>query len=231
MNHGNPTEPNEVFVLGDINIDTLDGRWLQRDYSLYSLSQMVNTFCNANSLSQLVREATRVQYNSVTNTTSLSCIDHIYTNCKYKCSSPIITSFGNSDHDIIGFVRLSKVPPEPARIIKKRSYKNFDKNLFLSDIAKIDWLDVLTCPDLDIAVSCFTNKFKYVLNDHAPWTQFQQRKNFKPWITQETKEMMKQRDNWKSKAKELASSNRGGTSSQEEKEAWENSRIMRYKKI
>ena len=165
----------------------------------------------------------------MSSTTSLSCIDHIYTNCKYKCSSPIITSFGNSDHDIIGFVRLSKVPPEPAKTIKKRSYKNFDKNLFLSDIAKIDWLDVLTCPDLDIAVSCFTNKFKYVLNDHAPWTQFQQRKNFKPWITQETKEMMKQRDNWKSKAKELASSNRGGTSSQEEKEAWENSRIMRNK--
>ena len=122
LNHGNPTEPNEVFVLGDINIDTLDGRWLQRDYSLYSLSQMVNTFCNANSLSQLVRGK-----QLVSSTTSLSCIDHIYTNCKYKCSSPIITSFGNSDHDIIGFVRLSKVPPEPARTIKNVHIKTLTK--------------------------------------------------------------------------------------------------------
>ena len=58
--HGNPSEPNEVFILGDMNIDTLDGKWLQRDYSLYSLSQMVNTFCNANNMSQIVKEATRV---------------------------------------------------------------------------------------------------------------------------------------------------------------------------
>ena len=229
MCHGNPTEPNEVFILGDMNIDTLHGRWLQRDYSLYSLSQEVNTFCNANNLSQLVKQATRVQYNSVTNTTNLSCIDHIYTNCKYKCSSPEIISFGNSDHDIIGFVRLSKVPPEPARTIRKRSYKNFDKNLFLEDISKVDWLEVMTCIDLDSAVSCFTSKFRYVLNEHAPWIQFQQRKNFAPWLTQETKDLIKQRDEWKSRAKELASLNTGGNSSQEEIEAWKNFKILRNK--
>lgn len=161
-------------------------------------------------MSQLVKTATRVQYNSVANTTSLSFIDHIYTNCKFKCSSPSVTSFGNSDHDIISFVRLSKVPHEPARTIRKRSYKNFDKTLFLEELSKVDWLDVLTCPDLDTAVSSFTSKFRYILNKHAPWTQFQQRKGFSPWTTQETKDLIKQREDWKSKAKELATLNRGG---------------------
>ena len=227
--HGNPAEPNEIYILGDMNIDTLDGKWLQRDYSLYSLSQILNNFCNANNMSQLVKTATRVQYNSVANSTSLSCIDHIYTNCKFKCSSPSVTSFGNSDHDIISFVRLSKVPHEPARTIRKRSYKNFDKTLFLEELSKVDWLDVLTCPDLDTAVSSFTSKFRYILNKHAPWTQFQQRKGFSPWITQETKDLIKQREDWKSKAKELATLNRGGYPSSEEIEAWENHRMLRNK--
>ena len=104
--HGNPSEQNEVFILADMNLDSLKGRWLDPDYNLYSLAQIVHSACNSNNFSQLVTDVTRSQYNSVKNTTDLSCIDHIYTNCKYKCSQASITSFGNSDHEMIGFVRL-----------------------------------------------------------------------------------------------------------------------------
>ena len=227
--HGRPAEPNEVYILCDMNLDSLHGRWLQQDYSLYSLSQIVYTWCQANNLSQIVKEVTRTQYNSVSGKTDLSCIDHIYTNCKYKCSRPIVKSFGNSDHDMVGFVRLSKMPPTPSRTIRKRSYKNFDKNLFLKDLAKVDWTDILTCHDLDLAVSCFTTNFRNVLNVHAPWVQYQQRKGFVPWITPEAKELMKQRDDWKLKAKELAVMNRGGQTSQEEIEAWKKFKVLRNK--
>ena len=59
-------------------------------------------------MTQLVTEVTRAQYNSVSEKTDLSCIDHIYTNSKHKCSTPTVTSFGDSDHNIIGFIRLSR---------------------------------------------------------------------------------------------------------------------------
>ena len=59
--------------------------------------------------------------------------------------------------------------------------------------------------------------------------QYQQRKSFVPWITPETKELMKQRDAWKLKAKELATLNTGVQSSQEEKEAWKNFKFFRNK--
>ena len=49
----------------------------------------------------------------------------------------------------------------------------------MEDISEVDWVDVLTCLDLDDAVACFTLKFKLVLNMHAPWAVFQQRKNWK----------------------------------------------------
>ena len=145
-----------------------------------------------------------MQFNSVSNTTAMSTIDHIYTNAKFRCSDAVVLSFGDSDHDLIGYTRFSKSPPVPARIILKRSYKNFDSKAFLSDVSKIDWSEVYSCTDVDEATDCFTRKFRFILNEHAPWTRIQQRKTFCPWITEETKELMKQRDQWKQAAKNLA---------------------------
>ena len=124
--HNDPSEPNEVNISCDMNLDSWEDRWLRNDYPMVALSRMVNNMCNASNFTQLVKEVTRVQHNTVTNTTSLSCINLVYTNVKYRCSDVIVISFGSSDHDIIGCTRYSKEPPAPARTIRKRSYKNFD---------------------------------------------------------------------------------------------------------
>ena len=47
----------------------------------------------------------------------------------------------------------------------------------MSDLSEVDWREVLTCMDLDGAVSSFTYKFKQVLDKHAPWVVFQYKKN------------------------------------------------------
>ena len=99
--HNNPTEPNEVHVCGDMNLDALQGRWLQPDYRLISLSRLVQNICDANNFSQLVTEATRLQYNSIRNITTVSCLDHLYCNVKFRCSKVTIISAGTSDHDMI----------------------------------------------------------------------------------------------------------------------------------
>ena len=62
--HGNPAEPNEVHVCADMNLDSLDGKWLHPDYRLLSLSRLVQSTCNATNFSQLVSDPTRLQYNS-----------------------------------------------------------------------------------------------------------------------------------------------------------------------
>ena len=115
-----------------------------------------------------------------------------------------MNSFGDSDHDLIGYTRYSKNPPVHVRIICKRSYKNFDIRAFLSDVTNTDWSQVYQCTDVDEATECFTRKFRYILNVHAPWSRISQRKSFCPWPTAETKELMKKRDDWKQTAKDLA---------------------------
>ena len=56
---------------------------------------------------------------------------------------------------------------------------------FLEDLSHVDWTDVLCCNGVDIATNILTTKFIEILNTHAPWIVFQQRKAFKPWITKE----------------------------------------------
>ena len=226
---GNPTEPNEVHISGDMNLDSLNDRWLQHDYNLFSLSRMVHECCNMSNFSQLVKEPTRLQYNSVQNTTSISCIDHVYTNVKYRCSAVTVTSFGNSDHDMISYARYSKEPPIPARTIRKRSYKKFVPEKYLEDMAQVDWTEVLTCEDLDTATEIFTSKLRNILNIHAPWIIFQQRKFFAPWITEETKMLMKERDLLKQRFKDLAVRDLGREVSEDQRAAWTDFKKMRNK--
>ena len=96
--------------------------------------------------------------------TNVSSIDHVYTNVKHRCSEVAVTSFGSSDHDIIGYTRYSKEPPAPARIIKRRSYKNFESKKFLEDLALLTWEEILSCLDIDLATDIFTSSFKSVLD-------------------------------------------------------------------
>ena len=216
---GSTAESNEVHICGDVNIDVYEGRWLRPDYHLITLSRMIKNFCHLHNFYQLVCGITRSQYNSVSNTTEVSCIDHIYTNAKFRCSEPSVISFGDSDHDLLKYVRFSKLPPVPTRVICKRSYKKFDKSAFLHDVSLIDWSDVFSCSDVDKATVLFTQKFRYVLNIHAPWVRIQQRKSFTPWLTETTKNMIKLRDYWKKTAKYL--SLHSSTTNDEQAFAWE----------
>ena len=203
--HNSSNEPNEVHISCDMNLDSLNERWLRPDYHLVTLARMVQTSCHLGNFCQLVTVPTRFQYNSVKDETAISCIDHIYTNSKFRCSNVTVVPFGGSDHDGISYIRFSKIPPSPARTVRKRSYKNFDQSAFLSGLGKVDWTEVYSCEDVDLAAEILTRKFVDVLNIHAPWVIFQQRKLYKPWITEETKGLIKTRDNFKKQSEDLAS--------------------------
>ena len=166
--HHQGNEPNEIHVAGDMNIDVLNDKWLQPNYHLVTLSRLVESACNLGNFTQLVSGPTRSQLNRVSGVTDMSCIDHVFTNFKYRCSTPSVIPFGGSDHDLIGYIRFSKDPPEPSRTVRKRSYKNFVEADFLADLRAVDWSEVYQSWDADLATDLFTSKFRDVLNSHAP---------------------------------------------------------------
>ena len=113
--------------------------------------------------------------------------------------------FGASDHNLIGYTRYSKLPPQPSTTIRKRSYKNFDKNKFISDLNRFDWTDVYTCFDINAAVEMLTLKINTILDIHAPWVMYQKRKHHAPWLSNDTLKLMSERDKLKALAAKLSS--------------------------
>ena len=154
--HGNPDHPNEVHVAGDMNLDSLGGRWLEADYSLVTLGRMVRDCCLVNNFSQMVDQVTRVQFNKVKMQTTTSCIDHVYCNTEHRISAVKIITCGSSDHDAILYTRFSKDPVPPARTIRKRSYKTFNEKDYVKDVSNLDFTEVYSCVDVDEAASLLT---------------------------------------------------------------------------
>ena len=164
LKYGNPVETNEVHLVGDMNVDSYMERWLDPTYSLVTLGRMIFDFCNANNFQQVVNQITRIQFNSVEQQFSSSCIDHVYCNARYRITPVRVISFGSSDHDALLYCRLSKEPKQHSRTIRKRSYKHFDESAFIEDVSKMDFTDVYSCLDVDIAASILTFKLIEVLN-------------------------------------------------------------------
>ena len=208
----------------DMNLDCLNDRWIDNEYSLKSLGKMVVEFCNAHNFTQLVNQVTRVQFNSVQNVTATSAIDHVYCNAKHRISPVRVLSFGGSDHDALIYTRLAKEPKPVTRTIRKRSYKNFDKESFILSVAQLDFTDVFCSIDVDEATELLTSKLVETLNVHAPWTLYQERKNFVPWVTTGTIGMMKERDALKALAKSLV-----GIDSLQQAEVWAQYKVLRNK--
>ena len=221
--HDKTDETNEIHIVGDMNLDALEGKWLRPGYHLVSLSKLVESACNICYLTQIVNKPTRYQFNSISGNTDISCIDHAYTNAKFRCSDVVVTPFGGSDHDLISYTRYSKDPPSPSKTIRRRSYKKFVAQDFLADMRQVDWNDVYSCRDLDLATDIFTRKFRDVLNKHAPWIVYQQRKHFAPWLTEDTLKLMKERDNLKAEAVKLV------LEGQNASEAWKKFKLIRNK--
>ena len=70
----------------------------------------------------------------------------------------------------------------------------FDIKAFLSDVNKSDINELVTGTEsLEAAAGIFENKFKFILDFHAPMKTFQIRKNYSPFISQETKDMISER--------------------------------------
>ena len=59
LEYSNPREVNEVHVCADMNLDSLNGKWLQSDYSLLSLSKLVQNNCDTGNFTQMVTDPTR----------------------------------------------------------------------------------------------------------------------------------------------------------------------------
>ena len=91
--------------------------------------------------------------------------------------------------------------------VETRSLRNYDKQLFLDELATIDWNETLapTNGNPDLMASVFNSVISSLLEVHAPLKRRKITSHHAPWITVEIKSLMKERDLAKKRSEKDAS--------------------------
>ena len=98
---------------------------------------------------------------------------------------------GYSDHLGLVIKKLAKFPVSKPQTVSRRSYKNFDIRSFLTEenSSNINQ-EVSESNYIDEAAEFYENLFRSILDKHAPIKTIQIRKNFSPFISNKTKEII-----------------------------------------
>ena len=192
----------ECHLLGDLNINFLEYTKPQiplnsQSYKLRSLIQLLYDRILPLGAVQCVSVATRTWPNQ-----EPSGLDHYFTTNTRKLSDVQVIQQGSSDHKLIFATRYSRNISRSQRIIKKRSYKNFDVSEFLSAVRSISWWRIYSCEDVNCAVRMLSEEITNILDKQAPIKVFQVRTNYAPWLSKSTKDLMSKRDAAQKKAGE-----------------------------
>ena len=184
----------DFVSLGDMNLCAIS--WNESGFNYPNLANIVQDFMLSENCHQLVNDYTRIR--SVGGVIQRSCLDHITTNCIAKMSKPEVIGLSKSDHLGVSIVKSSKEIRTSPKTTKKRIYKNFSQEIFLNDIKEAQELglfeDIFDQEDIDKATDIFTSTFQSILDKHAPLQVIQNRVNYIPYISNEIKEAMKERD-------------------------------------
>ena len=78
--------------------------------------------------------------------------------------------------------------------------QKFVSSDFVTAVKNISWLNLYLTNDVDDAISIFNSKISTILDEMAPIKRIQVRKKFAPWLSTETKSLMRARDYAQSRA-------------------------------
>ena len=191
----------EICILGDFNLDFLNFGKANlpansQSARLRPLVQQLFDRIIPHGFVQMVKVFTRSWPNQ-----EPSGLDHFWTNRPEKLSEVHAHWGGGSDHKIIFATRYTTAQISKPRLVRKRSYKNFDPGLFINEIRKISWWGVYSeCFDCESAANIWTQKINEILDVMAPIRTFQIRTKYVPWMSQKTKDTIKERDQAQKKA-------------------------------
>ena len=175
-------EGKEVLVLGDMNINSL--KWMNADLPQKAFVELLFDKIIPFGVSQQVTVPTHNE----------SCLDHIYTNNIVKLSNVTAQRNGGSDHKVIHVIRHAESIGKSTRYTTKRCFKNFNAEGFKLAVKAVNWFEVYMAEDVNLAADLFTRKLTEVLDLFAPVRTIQLRKTYAPWLQENTKIAMEERN-------------------------------------
>ena len=177
------TKYQNTILLGDFNVNML----VPDSPEVNSLN---NFIIEPFDLKQLIKTPTRITQSSRT-LIDLILVSReenvLFSGC---CDAP-----GISDHHFTYMAYNIKKEKFKPQIIRSRVFKNFDFEGFQKYAENLNWECIVSVSDVNTKVTILENLIKQALDIFAPFRTFTIRKpGGTPWITDEIKERMEQRD-------------------------------------
>ena len=161
-----------ALIMGDINIDTHDTQ--------HPGHAKLISFCDVFGLSNLVKDKTCFTKGHS------SSIDVMLTN-KPRCfQNTFVVETGLINyHGLVLTVMKTHIPRLKPKILKYRSYKNFDSDKFLQDVRNTEFKPFTN--DANLSYENLSSAFQKLVEKHAPLKTRIQRGNTAPFMSQELK--------------------------------------------
>ena len=175
-------------VIGDCNLDYI--KWTTPDQRHEQMVTATKNTLETLGFAQLIEGATRSWPGQAD-----SCIDHLWTNEAEKITSwtNLVKSVG--DHNwIMATLRLNGKESRKLET-HRRCYKNFDPAEYRRRLETIDWGELYKMENIDVANDFLESRILEIMDELCPMKVIQYRSNYKPWVTEATKEKMLERDN------------------------------------
>ena len=178
-----------VIVMGDMNIDHLKP-------DLPACKFFTSYITEPFALSQVIDEPTRIT------ATSSTLIDLMLTsNPENVKAHGVVDAPGISDHCLTFMAYSIKKPKFRPKMVTKRDFRNFDPEKFKADMSVAPWGNIYAVDDDDIdnKVTIIENIHREIIDKHAPMRTFRVTRPATPWLTDDIKKLMDERDKYKNK--------------------------------
>ena len=193
------TDPH-CTVLGDMNLDYLT--WQNPKPSHLRMVNLTKDEIETKGFSQLIKGHTRTWRGQRD-----SLVDHCWSARPDRIISWLNETRGRSDHNYIDILLRTKDKKERTQEVRKRTWKNFQPDIFREMIKKIDWENFYECNNIDVINDIFEQKVGGILEKIAPMKKIQLRQKYANWLDSEIKQKMTERDNMREAAKESDNDN------------------------
>ena len=168
-------DKHELFVLGDFNINVNNKESTEYEH-LAHFQELTN-------LKQLITDNTRAN----------SCIDLTFTNSDNILDCGVM-DINISDHDLI-FVINKKLHSKHMRVqFEGRSYKNYDKDIFVDELTNYDWTDLWESDDPKYFWDFILTAIEEHIDSMCPMKEGKVRQKGELWITNEILELINDKD-------------------------------------
>ena len=177
---------NDVFLIGDLNLDYLDSKVA----GVKELKLLLKQF----GFSQLIKGPTRFTANRN------SCLDLICSNSNSIAHSQVC-DVNISDHEMVLVTRRHIKFKDKKPSFIGRSYVNYNKANFINKLSNMDWNPIILGNDVNYSWDLLIKRIKTIIDQTCPLKRFKVKVTNKPWITLKLIEQIKDKDRALKKAK------------------------------